>query len=552
MRWISAGCWCWLVTAAPYPAAGQTPATGQTQPVPPEQSAASEGTTVRSVSLEPAPLEHATEKSDDHRDDEDGWDDEGGWGDEDGDQFESLSTSVEELEPPPTDAGNTDGGQLSVGGFLRHRTGLWVERLAELPLAQARSSLDLNLRYKRALSVAGLALQYRLVADVHFEYDLAYQVDRDSYDAATIDAYESQVIGGETFVALSAGPVELTLGRQIVAWGQGDLISVVDIVNPRDLREPGLAELDDIRLAVLATRIGVFFGAHRLELMAIHEANWGLRPAPLSPFSPLRELLTGDPLAGQLLEGRSLAWDDNPEGIGFDRRTQWLARWQYNGPGLDLAVYAARTLDQQGIVELGNLAAAIGSPAAALRVRLEHRPYWMVAHAGAAPIGDFVVKWEAAIDVERPLSARGATPLAVAGIRRTQVNWLLGLSYAGIGDGTVSLEYAQRLLPNHPERDDDSTLSVLFPIEAPTIGLLYRQTFLRERLALTGSVVSFGVSPWLGLVGRAEVSYSLSDGLRAGVGYVTFHPNQRRFGPLFGFGRNDRVMVTGRYDFQLD
>lgn len=475
------------------------------------------------------------------------------WGETaDDDAFSTLAAAVQDLEPPtPQTATDANAGQLSVGGALRHRSALWVERLSDLPWAQARSSLDVNLRYKRPLVLAGVELSYRIVADVHFEYDLAYQVDREQYDTETLSTYESQVIGGETFLSVSAGPVDVTVGRQIVVWGQGDLFSVVDIVNPRDLREPGLAELDDIRLAVLASRVGVFTGSHRLELMALHEANWGLRPAPLSPFSPLRRLLGEDPAVAALLADRSLAWTDEPNGIALDDRTQWLARWQYNGAGLDLSLHAAYTRERQGVLALQGLT-TLDPTSDTLPIPLEHPAYVMLGHAGAAPLGEFIIKWEAVVDVNRPITARGDGPLDIAGMRRTQLGWLLGITYSGIPDGTLSVEYAGRFLPAHPKRRGDDGRSILFPVEAPSLGLLFRQTYLRERLSLNATLIGFGLAPVLGVMGRAEVTYSLGDGLSAGIGAATYHPNRNRFGPLFGFDRNDRLYGTLRYDFLLD
>ncbi|MDP6945441.1 MAG: hypothetical protein QF464_14935, partial [Myxococcota bacterium] len=90
-----------------------------------------------------------------------------------------------------------------------------------------------------------------------------------SYDTATLETYEWLVNTREVQLAASLGDFEVTVGRQIVAWGEGDMLSPIDVVNPRDMREPGQSDLADVRLPVLASRVGYFTGAHRFELMIV-------------------------------------------------------------------------------------------------------------------------------------------------------------------------------------------------------------------------------------------------------------------------------------------
>ncbi|MDD9970449.1 MAG: hypothetical protein OXR73_29695, partial [Myxococcales bacterium] len=445
-------------------------------------------------------------------------------------------------------------GQLSVGGFLRHRVGLWIERLNDRPLAKQRQSIDLSLRYKRPLLDG---LESRIVADAHYEFDFAYLIKREEFDRATLDAYESQLIGGETFLGLSYGAFEVVFGRQIVAWGQGELLSPLDIVNPRDLREPGLADLDDIRLAVLATRAGLFFGSHRFEVMVVHESFTGLRPAPLSEFSPLRTLITSDPQAGTLLQGRQLRYRDVP-GRFVDGGGQIYGRWSFAGAGIDLALYIASTLHKNGIAQLPGPEALAQREVA---IDLWHPRYTMVGHAGAKPLGNWILRWELGLDVDRPLMVRDerVQALNIAILRREQANGMLGITYSGITDATLGLEYAQALVLDNPNRDDalasssGASWTLLSPVEAPNFALRYSQTFMRETLSLSAALTAFGIEPFLGLVARAELEYELRDALKVSIGYITFQPagGDDTFGPLYGMDRHDRLFTSLRWDFLL-
>jgi hypothetical protein len=324
-----------------------------------------------------------------------------------------------------------------------------------------------------------------------------------------------------------------------VAWGKGEVLSPLDVVNPRDLREPGLAELVDIRLAVLASRLGVFFGNHRLEAMVIHESYFGLFPAPLSAFSPLSELIVSDPTVAALLAGKTLSYEHVPD--RFDPgASQFLGRWSYAGHGVDLALYAASILDRQGIAVPP---APEALAARDIEVELYHPRYTMFGHAGALPEGDFVFRWELGAELDRPIPV---LPLGGAAYEH-QLIWMGGVTYGGIDDGSVGLEYAQSRVLDAPPED-----ALLLPVNQPRFAVRYTQSFLRETLDLTVVATAFGLTEFRGWLTRAELDYELRDALHLGLGYVTYQPASDEFGPLYGFDDNDRVFASLRWDFAVD
>lgn len=458
--------------------------------------------------------------------------------------------------PPPAsspvseDESAEDAGALDASGYLAHRVALWSERFEGEPLAQLRQSADLVLRYKKPFSLAGDRLQLRLFADVYAEYDFAYLHARERFDQPTLDAYESNVIGREAYAALSWGVLELTFGRQIVPFGQGDILSPLDIVNPRDTREPGLAELEELRMAVLMSRAGLFFGAHRIEALAVHESYFGLRAAPLSDFSPLRKLVLDDPRVAAVLAERSLRYEQLPD--RFTRGAgQFYGRYSYAGAGIDLALYAGSTLDKPGIPQ------APGRAELARRVvalPIWHPRYSALGHAGAKPLGDFVLRWELGVDLDRPLALQQVRdqPLSLAMVRRHQLNGLLGVTYSGITDTRVWLEYAQRVVLDNPARVRGAEQTLFSPVEAPAFALRVRHAFWHERFVLTlvGSCV--GVAPFVGAFARAELDYELLAAWHLALGYAAYLPSKTQRGPFYGFEQNDRLYSELRWDFALE
>ena len=98
-----------------------------------------------------------------------------GWGDE-GDDAGFAETPDIKVDAPATPSA------LANDGFLRSRSGIWLERLAHQPISSLRQSLDLKATYK--------ADSWRLVLAGHGEYDPAYTaVNQEQYGQQVQESY---------------------------------------------------------------------------------------------------------------------------------------------------------------------------------------------------------------------------------------------------------------------------------------------------------------------------------------------------------------------------
>jgi hypothetical protein len=475
-----------------------------------------------------------------------------GWGEVDAAAGGEEPDDIGFDAPSAPSEATTAPGILEGWGTLRHRLALWSERLDDEPFARARQSADFALRYKKPLRPGAQELTLRLFGEIHLEYDFVYLHEPDRFDEVTLETYRSQVIGREGYAALSWGALELTVGRQIVPWGQGELLTTIDVVNPRDQREPGLADIEDIRMAVMASRLGLFIESHRIEAMVVHETFFGLRPPPLSFYSPIRALLLEDPALLQALAGKTVRYTH-----GFDRFDdplgQIYGRWSYVGAGVDLALYAAYTREQQGVPVLPGMG-ALATAEVALELPLEHTHFTMLGHSGAKPLGPFVVRWEIAVDLGRPFSAIGPDEglLAIESERRNQLSWFAAVSYAGSSDSSIAIEYSQSHVFDMPAGEPGSTLKLLGPVTQPGFGLQIMHSFPRERFRAAISAVVIGVDPYNGGFARAEFDYELAEALHAGLGYVVYVPSRTEFGPLYGLTTHDQAFAALRWDFVFE
>lgn len=421
--------------------------------------------------------------------------------------------------------------RLSLKGYLKYRFGLWLERpQTEMP-STSRVSTDVEARYKRNA--------FRAVFGVRLDHDAVYELSSRGYDQATRNTYGRRLFGQDMFLAYAPKQFELSIGRQRVAWGEGDSLSPSDLVTPYDQREIGLADLDDIRRPRLLTRLNWFAGSSRLELIVAHEAYYGERPTPLSEYSPLRANLSS-PTVAALTAGRSLDFVSEQSGFHPDY-WDYFARWNYTGSGIDLGGSIAYTRDRQGVLTFDPSQLAGDGD---IDLILQHLAFLQIAQTGAWPLDSWLLKWESALTLNEPVNTGDIDTAQIDYGRVNRLIQMLGVSYTGISDYTIAVE-AQRSF-GLTSIDDP-----LFPIELTIINARIVGTYLRERVRVVLAGSLFGLDPHLGQFYRFETNYEVRDGFRMGIMYVHYNPSTgEQLSPLSGLNRHEQILAQLRWDFQ--
>ncbi len=80
--------------------------------------------------------------------------------------------------------------------------------------------------------------------------------------------------------------LDLKFGRQIVIWGKPDSIRITDIINPLDNRNPGIVDIEDLRLNETMTRLDYYFGDWNLSGILIHEPRLDIEVVFGSDYRP--------------------------------------------------------------------------------------------------------------------------------------------------------------------------------------------------------------------------------------------------------------------------
>jgi len=200
-------------------------------------------------------------------------------------------------------------------------------------LSRAKNKLDLQLDIR-------INEHWKARIEGRAFYDLAYQINgRSDYSDDVLDSYESEAEIVEAWVQGSVSEkLDFKLGRQIIVWGKSDNIRITDIINPLDSREPGMTDIEDLRLPVFTSRFDYYpGGAWNLSALIVHESRIPKEAAQGSDFLPLNVF--------PFPEGFIFPEDETPE-QNLDNTQYGLA---LNGvfQGWDLSLYAADVLDSR-------------------------------------------------------------------------------------------------------------------------------------------------------------------------------------------------------------
>ena len=474
--------------------------------------------------------------------DEGGFDEGGGFG-----ELAEIKIKPSALPPPPS--------ALRVDGFARSQWAAWTQRALKDSWAKGRQSLDLSAKFKRD--------DWSLIAEAHVEYDLLYDVSSDPFDPVQKEEYRSQYIPGIQSVSkrfsLGQMSVSLSTGRQIITWGESDGLSPLDVINPQDQREPGVAELDDMKLAVWLSRVQTSFGAHSIELIVRHEGHYGLLVPPQADYSPFNAIMADSSamLPSMILEQiqhKEFRFAHEREGISKETQS-FFARYQYRGEGFDLGLYAASLLDQQGVLSALDLGSLLDQNRSQFEINYDHPRFMLTGVTLALPLGSFLWKGEAVASIDKPVNVGAQAEFSQLEI--TEVNTLTavsGLTYSGFTDTTLSLEYQKSfLVSDTPEKP------FFVPPNLDVIALRAQRTFWRERLSASAVFTMIAPQwgepsqlhqPQRGGLARVDLSYRLRDQVKLGLGYVHYFTGED-FGPFYGLESHDRLFAQLRWDFTL-
>jgi hypothetical protein len=443
---------------------------------------------------------------------DDPYEDLGGFEDE---EFDS-EVEFEEQAPAVPDRWWDLDGNVTVSSsinYLSHEsaTGDDFTGLSRLRL---RLNLQLDLE---------LPHDWELRVTPYIWYDLSYVINGfENFTKEVLDTYEWEGDFQDSYVE---GPIldnlDLKLGRQVVNWGRSDSLRVVDVLNPLDNREPGRADIEDLRWAIGMAKLDWYLGQNwTLTGIAIPEIRFDDLPPVGSEFNP-------SPVPP-------------PREIVPNSFERWEAAAAVRGifEGWDASLHFAYIFD-----DLARLQPIIPPPNPAIprdprNFVQVHDRLTMVGAGGNYTTGSWLFKAEAAwFDGFDYAFAKDGD--------KSRLDVMGGIEYYGFSETTLALEVAnrhlfdyERIVRSFPtfQREDSVEYAVRYSAE-----------WMNARLNTTLLALIFGWKAQDGAVIRLQGDYTIRDGLVATAGMLLFQEGE--LPPLNTWGRNDRVFIDLKWSF---
>lgn len=342
-------------------------------------------------------------------------------------------------------------------------------------------------------------------------YDAAYQLNgRSSYTDDVLESYESEFELRDAYIQGSiTDRLDIKAGRQIVPWGKSDNIRITDILNPMDMREPGLTDIEDLRIPLTMTKLDYYTGDWNISGIVVHEIRFNKMPEYGHDFYPSFIQMPGDdePL-------------DTPENYEYAIALNGVFS------GWDLSFYLADIYHDTGYKTI------------TLPASLEHSRVRMIGTAAAIVKGNFLLKIEAA-----HFSGLNYCSTGEKDFERT--DGLVGFDYNGFKDTTITFELADRYIHGFDESLKDEP-DVLFENDMQSAFRITRK-LLHEKLELTFLMLTYGTSGENGAMQRVTAEYEFTDSVLLTAGFVQYSNGDQRL--YQNIEKNDRIFSELKYSF---
>ena len=364
-------------------------------------------------------------------------------------------------------------------------------------------------------------------------YDFAYHIEgHDDFTREVLDEYEDELEYRETYIeGKPLTNLDVRVGRQILVWGNSETFRVTDVLNPLDNRDPGLVDIEDLRLPVCMVRTDyhrpVAAGYLDLTGVIIPEMRFNKEPVYGNDFYPFDMPQPHDNIPAQNFENSDYAL--SLKGVFRNWDFSLYGAYLYNDDG-----YLKKTGQQAYPVPMAD--GSVVWQTVDIYERY-HARLWMAGLAANFAVGDWLLKTELArLDGYRYLNAEN---------RKAQTRGLIGFEYMGFTDTTLTLEFMEtgihgfnRAMKAAPDYAESTVFQTAFR---------YTQDLMHNRLELIFVAIVIGLDAKDGLIERLSAAYDITDNLTITAGGVFYQDGESVFND--NIHDNNRIFVDLTYAF---
>ena len=355
-------------------------------------------------------------------------------------------------------------------------------------------------------------------------YDAIYSLRDQPYNSDVLDTYETQLRFDDVYLqGRVTQDIDLKVGRQVVVWGKSDSIRITDVINPLDNRNPGMTDIEDLRLPTTMVKLDYYIGKWNFSGMIIPESRILQEAAPRGEYFPVDDIFLAAVNIKPFFELKqpSVSWDN----------TQYAFAANGVFSGWDLSFYGANVYDSKWHIE-GTTQANTKRVVSKIK---------MLGSAVNIAMGSWLVKSEIAfVDGVRYNSTQDD---------KSRLDFLVGVDYMGITDTVLSVELAAKHIYDYEDQMGSLTAPKPDFVEKTEYQTALRATrsFMNDSLNATALVSMFGASWQYGGFARVWVEYEVMNAVNANFGVVDYISGDRPFAEAIE--DNDRVFADITYSF---
>jgi hypothetical protein len=329
----------------------------------------------------------------------------------------------------------------------------------------------------------------------------------------------------EFFVETIVGDTYLTIGKQQVVWGESDGLKVLDVANPSDLREFGLAEFEDSRIPLWTVNAEIPIKEATLQLLWIPDTTKHNIPE----FGSTYDLVNVEIPPALTLDIEDFDAPNNPikdSDVGVRLSGFWK--------GWNLSLNYFYHYEDAPVVYL---AVGTGPSGPVVTASPEYERTHLIGGTFSKAFGDLTLRGELGYSTSKYYSTSFLSD--PDGVHESgEFGYVIGLDWFGFSDMMLSAQFFQSII------DDDVSGLGRDKVEN-TMTLLVRRSLMNERLSIYNILVH-NFNKGDGYV-RPKMSYQVNDNTSVWGGFDIFYGSDSA---LFGqFDNKDRVVDGMEWTF---
>jgi hypothetical protein len=330
-------------------------------------------------------------------------------------------------------------------------------------------------------------------------HDFIYNSGLSNY-TTTPNGYKSEVNLNELSIEGSISPkLDFKVGRQVVVWGKSDSIRVTDVLNPIDNRVPGVVDIKNLRLGRVMSKLDYYFDELNLSVIALHENRFTKTAAYGSDFKTTADKATNKPSDSLDNTGVALSLTGAFEGY-------------------DLGLYFADTYIDKSYLENDTL-------------QFDNKSK-MLGVAYNQVVDSYLFKGEIAYFDQIKYTNVADT--------KSRTDVLLGFEYSGITDGSLSYEFAYRVIDDYDSNIYAKNNAWKNKREYQQV-VRFTQSYLNQTLDLLATLSVFGKDTQDGGSARVSMDYAIDDQTSISGGLIDYLGGDSL--ALDANKENDRIFV---------